>query len=158
MNSLKLIAINLMIVFPTLTLGHTSLPYNYYNFIEQQHRRTLARRDEIIPFDVYSNDGSKAIPKDRLDNFADEAKRRPNETGYIISYSGRRAKTNESLNNLNKIKHYLTKKKKIPLQRLKFIDGGYREKRMIYFYFVPEGVRPPQPAPTVLASEVEIIK
>lgn len=154
----KILIINLVLVFTTFTSVNSDLLYYFNNPVEKRPHNIAINRDGPVPFNIYFNDESKSTIKDYLDAFAFEVKERPNETGYIISYAGRRAKVNESLNNLKNIKNYLTKKKKIKEQRLVFMDGGFLERGMTYFYFVPEGALPPKPSPTLLPSEVVIIK
>src|SRR5437899_2915691 len=78
-------------------------------------------------FDSYGN-----VPweeeKIHLDNFAIELRRDPDAIGYIIAYAGRRACQLEAQNRATRARAYVINTRGIPKNRVKFIDGGYREK------------------------------
>lgn len=114
--------------------------------------------DEIVPFSTFFNDEPEKDKIVVLTAFAFELNERKDETGYVISYAGKRAKKNESNSNIKKIRNFLIKKKKIDPKRLVFLEGGHREKGRTELFFVPEGAIPPKPSPTVPLSEVVIIK
>lgn len=96
--------------------------------------------DEIIMFDSFFNDEAESDRKKRLGYFANEIKRRSGEIGYVVSY----AETSEkSKSNLEKIKMFLSKKKKVDLQRLVFINAGNSNKGRTDLYIQPKDALSP---------------
>jgi hypothetical protein len=77
---------------------------------------------------------------------------------YIIAYGGRRARPNEAQKRADRAKQYLTTIRHFPADRIKVIDGGYREKRDLVLYVVSEAVCRPTPQPTVDPRDVEILR
>jgi PEGA domain len=104
-------------------------------------------------FDEFPNlafDDQKA----RLDNLAIQMQNEPNAQGYIIVYAGRtsRAGTAERLG--ARARDYLTRERGLDPSRFTVVNGGYRESDYFELWIVPQGAQPPQPTPTVQASEV----
>lgn len=79
-------------------------------------------------------------------------------TAYLIAYAGKRARPGEAKKRADRAKQYLIAVRHFPADRIKVIDGGYREKRDLVLYVVSEGVCPPTPFPTVDPRDVQIIK
>jgi hypothetical protein len=77
---------------------------------------------------------------------------------YIIAYGGRRARPNEAKKRADRAKQYLITIRHFPADRIKVIDGGYREKRELVLYVVSEAVCSPTRQPTVDPRDVEIIR
>jgi hypothetical protein len=78
--------------------------------------------------------------------------------GYIIAYGGKRARLDEAKKRADRAKKYLVAVRHYPVDHIKVIDGGYREKRDLELYVVSEGVCPPTPSPTVDPRDVQITK
>lgn len=76
---------------------------------------------------------------------------------YIIAYGGRRARPDEAKKRAARAKQYLVDVRHFPSDRIKVMDGGYREKRALELYVISESVCPPLPDPTVDPRDVEII-
>ncbi len=108
-------------------------------------------------FDEYGNIAFND-EKARLDNFAIELQNDPGAQGYIIAYSGRRARANEAQSRADRAKDYLVNMRQIDSGRIVTVDGGAREDLTVELWIVPSGAAPPTASPTVDASEVQIIR
>lgn len=108
-------------------------------------------------FDEYGNIAFND-EKARLDNFAIELQNDPGAQGYIIAYSGRRARANEAQARADRAKDYLVNTRGIDAGRIVTLDGGAREELTVELWIVPSGAQPPTASPTVDASEVQIIR
>lgn len=78
-------------------------------------------------------------------------------TAYLIAYGGKRARPGEARKRADRAKQYLIAVRHFPDDRIKVIDGGYREKPDLVLYVVSEGVCPPTPFPTVDPRDVDIV-
>lgn len=112
-------------------------------------------RDE--PFDSYG-DISWEEEKAHLDNFAIALQHDPNLIGYIIVYAGQRACRGEAEDRARRAKKYLVKTRGIQESRVKWIDGGYREKLTVILQPVPPGAPELTASPTVKPTDVQLIK
>lgn len=92
-----------------------------------------------------------------LDNFFLAVSERE-AIAYIIAYGGKRARPAEAKKRADRAKQYLVTVRRFPKDKIKVIDGGYREKRELVLYVVSEGVCPPTPVPTVDPRDVQIMK
>ena len=110
--------------------------------------------DEHVVFDSFFNDTSEKTKRDHLNYFALTLNERPDQIGYVISYSGIYDINCESLKNLKMIRKYLVETKKIKSERLVFIDGGYVKRGMTDFYVESKSVRQPAPSPTFQLEDV----
>ena len=94
----------------------------------------------------------------RLDNFAITLLRERNAVGYIIAYAGKRTRAGEAKELTERAESYLVKVRSFPPNRLKSINGGYREERQVELYVVKDKTCPPVAAPTVDPRDVQIIR
>jgi hypothetical protein len=108
-------------------------------------------------FDEYG-DISFDDEKARLDNFAIELQNGPTSEGYLTCYGGRRGYEGEALRRCERAKRYMVNVRGIEAARIVLVDGGFREELNVKLVVVPAGAQPPEPSPTVDASEVVIIK
>jgi len=76
--------------------------------------------------------------------------------GYIIAYAGRKATVAEAQIRANRARDYLIKVRQVDPERLKAIDGGYKDELTVYLHVIPVGVEPPI-MPDVDPSQVQII-
>lgn len=108
-------------------------------------------------FDFY---GDVSLERERslLDNFSIALKDEPNRTGFIISYAGKRARFGEAKARAQRAKNYLVKERHFDSNRLKAVDGGYREAAEVELYVVPAGMCAPSPAPTIDPRDAKIVK
>lgn len=113
--------------------------------------------ERTVKFDSYSD-----IPfeseKQRLDSFAEQARRYASTQAYIMVYAGRRARSGEAAARARRAKEYIVKGRGIEAERITMIDGGHQEEPAVELYLVPPGAQPPLPAPTVEPGDVQIIK
>jgi hypothetical protein len=95
-------------------------------------------------FDFYGNilfNDEKA----RLDNFVIHLMNANDQTGYIIAYAGSRARAGEAQARAERGKGLPCYSATLPENRLRAIDGGYREEAEVDLYVVPKAVCPPSP-------------
>jgi len=112
---------------------------------------------QFDPFDSYGAI-SWDLEKLRLDNFAIQLQHDSNSIGYIIVYAGRRACVGEAKDRALRAKKYLVETRRIQANRIKWIDGGYREELTTILQPVPPGAPEFTASPTLKRSEVQIIK
>lgn len=79
-------------------------------------------------------------------------------TAPLIVYAGKRARPDEAKKRADRVRQYLGRCLHFPDDRIKVINGGYREQRDLALYVVSEGTCPPTPFPTVDPRGVEIIR
>ncbi len=108
-------------------------------------------------FDSYGNlswDEEKA----HLDNLAITLQHDSNLIGYLIVYAGRRACSGEAKDRALRAKKYMVETRGIEENRIKWIDGGYREELIVFLQPIPRGAPELTAASTVKPSDVKIIK
>ena len=108
-------------------------------------------------FDSYG-DLFWADEKGRLDIFAATLQHNPDLMGYIIVYAGRRACISEAKNRALRAKKYVVETRGIQAERVKWIDGGYREELTTILQAAPRGASELTASPTLKPSEVRIIR
>lgn len=84
----------------------------------------------------------------RLDNLTISIREEPNLNGYIIIY-GNRDENKKDVLKLTKIIQQIIFFRKFPENKIKVVNGGYREELSLELFVVPDGVEPPKPTPTV---------
>jgi hypothetical protein len=124
-------------------------------FARNSHRLVAAMSNQW--FDSYGNI-SWEDEKAHLDNFAIALQQDPNLIGNIIVYAGRRSCANEARDRALRAKKYVTETRGIQASRIKWLDGGYREKLTVILQPVPSGAPELTASPTLKSSEVRIIK
>jgi hypothetical protein len=85
----------------------------------------------------------------RLDNLALELREDPTASGIILTYGGRKSRTDDAEKAAARAKDYLVSKRKIEHSRVVAMSGGYREELTIEIWVVPAGAESPEPSPTV---------
>ena len=85
--------------------------------------------------------------KARLDNFATALQNRPDNQGYIITYSGNGRQAPQADYLGAKAIDYLTNNRKIDARRVVFVNGGKRPSTSFELFLVPNGANPPTPTP-----------
>jgi hypothetical protein len=108
-------------------------------------------------FDTY-DEISQAQEKQRLDNFAVALMEQKGSAGYIIGYTGKRARVGEATERAQRAGNYLIKVRNFPEGQLKVINGGYNEKSSVELYIVPPGGCPPASTPIIDPRDVQIVK
>ena len=112
-----------------------------------------ARENPARQFDVCCNcayDDQKA----RLDNLAVQLQNDPSTAAYIIAYAGRNSRSGEANRLGARARDYLVTKRGINSPQIIVVNGGFREEDCVELWIVPSGATPPQPSPTVQASDV----
>lgn len=105
---------------------------------------------KLIDSFPYSNsEGASA----KIDNFRIWLNNSPTNGGYVIVYGGRIGKKGEVAAHIRGIKQafYL---KKVDLERVPVVNGGYREKLTVEFWVIPEGSVAPPLSPSINAKKV----
>lgn len=85
----------------------------------------------------------------RLDNFAIELQNEPGTTGYLLVYVGRNDLPSWTQGILKRAAAYLVEARGLESDRIKVVNGGYREERTTELWVVPKNDPPPQPSNTV---------
>ena len=110
----------------------------------------------VTPFDEYG-DIRFADEKARLDNFAIQLMNEENAVGHIIVYAGRKATVAEAQVRANRARDYLISVRKISPDKIKVVNGGYREDPSVQLYIRSADAGLPPVMPTLDPSQVEII-
>ncbi|HEV8429356.1 MAG TPA: hypothetical protein VGQ41_15755 [Pyrinomonadaceae bacterium] len=109
-----------------------------------------------LRFDEYG-DIAFSDEKARLNNFAIQLQSQDGARGYILVYAGQKALFAEASTRGNRAKSYLLNVRKLPIDKVVAIDGGYRESFTVQLLIAPKESAPPIPAPTLDPSQVQII-
>src|SRR5215213_10752890 len=100
-------------------------------------------------FPSIAHDDDKA----RFDNLAIELQNNPGATGYVIAYAGRNSRAGEADRMGRRAIEYLTGMRGLSADRVRFINGGYRDSNSFELWLVPQGAEAPRPTPTVSPDE-----
>lgn len=101
-------------------------------------------------FPSVAHDDDKA----RFDNLAIELQNNPGSTGYVVAYAGRNSRAGEADRMGQRAVEYLTTTRGLSADRVRFINGGYRESNAFELWLVPQGAAPPAPTPTLTPDQV----
>lgn len=101
-------------------------------------------------FPSVAHDDDKA----RLDNLAIELQNNPGSTGYVVAYAGRNSRAGEADRMGQRAVEYLTTTRGLSPDRVRFINGGYRDSNTFELWLVPQGAAPPAPTPTLTPDQV----
>ena len=93
--------------------------------------------------------------KARLDNLAVELQNDPSTRAYIIAYGGRTSPLGQVEVLMSRAREYLVSQRGIDASRFVVVNGGFREDDSVELWIVPSGAKPPQPTPTVKASDLK---
>ncbi len=97
----------------------------------------VARRFDEFPSISFDDD------KARLDNLAIELQNNPGARGFIVVYTGRRSRTEQTTRLGGRARDYLTRTRGIDSSRITIVGGGTREQNYFELYIVPVGAQPP---------------
>jgi hypothetical protein len=90
-----------------------------------------------------------------LDLFAEKLFKQSKMRGYIVAYDEPRTEQRGSyLRRIYGVGRYLTDGRGIDVNRVVVVDGGYKEKFTTELWLVPEGAKPPTPAPSMAQPTV----
>lgn len=104
--------------------------------------------------------------RQRLDNFMIELQNDPGASGVVMFYGGLKHPTCENWNK-NRLprrgelsflittieKHFMFRK--FPLNRITWINGGYKEELTVQLWHMSKGATIPSPKPTVLKKDIK---
>jgi hypothetical protein len=111
---------------------------------------TIAPPRRFDEFPSVAHDDDKA----RLDNLAIELQNNPGSIGYVMTYAGRNSRAGEAERMGRRAIEYLTTNRGLSADRVRFIDGGYRETNYFELWLVPQGGAPPSPTPTLTPDQL----
>jgi hypothetical protein len=109
---------------------------------------TPPKRFDEFPSVAFDDD------KARLDNLAIELQNNPGSIGYVVAYAGRNSRAGEAERMGRRAIQYLTTTRGLSGDRVRFIDGGYRDANTFELWIVPQGAEPPRPTPTLSPEQV----
>ncbi len=101
-------------------------------------------------FPSITHDDDKA----RFDNLAIELQNNPGSTGYVVAYAGRNSRAGEADRMGRRAIEYLTTMRGLSGDRVRYINGGYRDTNSFELWLVPQGAAPPSPTPTLTPEQV----
>ena len=101
-------------------------------------------------FPSITHDDDKA----RFDNLAIELQNNPGSTGYVVAYAGRNSRAGEADRMGQRAIEYLTTTRGLSGDRVRYINGGYRDTNSFELWLVPQGAAPPSPTPTLTPEQV----
>jgi hypothetical protein len=110
---------------------------------------TLTPPKRFDEFPSVTHDDDKA----RLDNLAIELQNNPGSVGYVFAYAGRGSRAGEADRMGQRAIEYLTKIRGLSSDRVRFVNGGYRETNTFELWLVPQGATPPSPTPTLTPEQ-----
>lgn len=87
--------------------------------------------------------------KARLDNFIIYLQNQPDSRAYIISYTGRLDAANTAKRRNDFMQNYIFKTRGMSLDRISFIEGGYREEIATEIWLAKPGAGVPLLTPTI---------
>jgi hypothetical protein len=111
---------------------------------------TLTPPKRFDEFPSVTHDDDKA----RFDNLAIELQNNPGSTGYVVAYAGRNSRAGEADRMGQRAIEYLTTTRGLSGDRVRFVNGGYRETNSFELWLVPQGATPPSPTPTLTPEQI----
>lgn len=126
---------------------------------DAKNRLPVGRKqaDSFGKFDEYG-DLKPTHERYRLDIAASYAVSVTDSEIYIIAYAGREAHPGEADTRASCAREYLIREHKISADRIRAIDGGYREQRIVEIYVEPKDGEIPLARPTLRPSKVKIVQ
>ena len=126
---------------------------------DARNRLPVGRKqaDSFSKFDAYG-DPKPSHERYRLDLVAAQAVNLSDHDVYIIAYAGQTAHPGEAAARANCARDYLIKEHRIRAERIRAIDGGYREERTVEIYLEPKDGDIPLARPSLRPSKVKIIE
>ncbi len=126
---------------------------------DAKNRLPVGRKqaDSFGKFDEYG-DLKPTHERYRLDSAASHAVSVTDSEIYIIAYAGREAHPGEAETRASCAREYLIREHKISAERIRAIDGGYREQRIVEIYVEPKDGDIPLARPTLRPSKVKIVQ
>jgi len=101
--------------------------------------------DEYIPLTSYFNDSKRKFKTMHLDFFASELAKSHASRGYVVVFSSHNEKHADVSGEIDMIRRYLVRVKKINSNRFQIAYGGSLNKGMTNLFVVPKDVPPPIP-------------
>lgn len=140
------------IKLPVLLCGAMALLIAPVLYAAQNPRTSDARKYDEFP-NVNCEDEMA-----RLDGYAIELQHDPELRAYVVVYAGRVSSINEAVARAKRIRSYLVGNRHIQAERVRLIDGGYREGLAVELWIVPRGAVAPAPTPTLARKDVKVRK
>lgn len=97
--------------------------------------------------------------KARLDNLAIQWQQSPNMLIHIVIYAGKRTCAGEAQARWARVRDWLVRERGVPIEKISWVDGGYREEPTVICWLWPAELSKPEPSYKSLErSEVKVIK
>jgi hypothetical protein len=161
MNFKKLL-ISSCVLLSTLSIGWAEVRNNEsrraFDTKKPFHQQRVWTDNIYNIFEMYEKGMSESEIRERLDGLAIYLKTNPSFRAHIIAYGGRRSCRGEAQTRAHLAKEYLTEKKGIDAERIKIVNGGYREEWVVELWHGAEGATVPSPMLTIDPGKVKIIK
>ena len=111
---------------------------------------------EYQPYAAFS--AKAQMIEQRFEEFGAQLATNDKLKGFIITYAGQVAKQGEAKMMAEKAKQDLTKRLRIPANKIVVIDGGFRENAEYDLFLLSPDVPSPSPTPTLSSNQVRILK
>lgn len=91
-----------------------------------------------------------------LDRYTIQVQNNPKHIAYVIVYGGQYGTARHEMRQRRaRIRRYLVKNRKIEPERVRVVNGGFRDKVTVELWIVACGEKLPKPTPTVSPTDVE---
>lgn len=97
----------------------------------------LAKRFDEFPSITFDDD------KARLDNLAVELQNDPTSRAFVIVYTAKDSRTEQTTRLGGRARDYLVRSRGIDASRITVVGGGKRERNSFELYIIPQGAEPP---------------
>jgi hypothetical protein len=102
---------------------------------------------------------SLADERARLDNLAIHWQQSPHLTIRVVIYAGKTACIGEAEARWTRVRDWLVRKRRIPSNRITWIDGGYHEQSTTTLWLWPPQLgKPPDLEPSLKLTDVKLMK
>ena len=100
-----------------------------------------------------------ADEKARLDNLAIHWQQSNRILIHIVIYAGKKACVGEADARWARMRDWLVRKRRVPSDKISWVDGGYREEPTVTIWLWPPDLgKPPDARDSLKPSEVKVIK
>ena len=116
-----------------------------------------ADRAQLVCGLRWNRGAAQAQPDQCVEGLIGRLKEQRRLVAYLVSYAGRRARSNEARGTANDFRRYLIDHKGVRDRQLVSVDGGFREEPWVEIFLAPLGSEIPRAAPTIDPDVVDFV-